>query len=457
MNADECSALEYANSSRPPEPFSSSADWRVNFAVLVSVFATRVPLVFLDYGAGHDADSWRLYLAGRMWVDTGVYRSSRPPSYPALEAVSAALSFAPIWVHLLMTALVGAVGVAAFGDLLRRLSVRSWMPATIAFALTPVIYRISLTFMDYSWGLSAFLVSLCLWERGRFALAGATFGLAIAFRPSTGFLLCTFVVLIMTGDYRKDTSLRFAITFFLVAGSFYAISFWPFGLRMFQAFPVDPGIAVIAGRLSTGVWGSLGAITAAPLIVVSTVVVLRRWSDFPARQVQYGVAAAVGSAATVLVFLALPADEAYLAPVVPLGLLCLAVFTSPIAISILAVSLAISSFLAPSNSTAFGTTVLQDRAVRARDENINERILAAVSALPPGTTVVLGARLPQFLSSQPRSILSAPYLNGPNRSVQIPEAVILPGGQLVAYAEVAGRPNQFQLSGTPGRLPTITP
>ncbi len=387
---------------------------RVVAAVGLVALATRLPFAF-GAGLGSDPDSWRLLLAGQYLARTGQYRTSRPPGYPLVELVAAMLHGAPLWVFTLLTAAVGALGVAAFADLLQSLGVRAWQVATAGLAFTPVVARTAVSFMDYSWAFGPLLASMALVARRQWVAAGVAFGLAVACRPSTLVAVVPIAVVLVAG---REGWARFGLPAAGVALGFLAVPLVTFGPAVVTAAPEHVGAVVAIGRATAGVWGLFGA------VAVSAALVARGFPSGP-----WCAGAAAGVVAQLLVFAALPADPGYLLPLVPLVWLLLAYGVSTRVLAAAAVVVAVSAFWAPSPSPVFGRTVPADRELRLAAIDATAAELSRIRALPPGTEVALGSRMPQLLAALPPDELIA----GSDRSLQIPARVVLSGGQVIVY------------------------
>jgi len=426
--------------------------------VFALVLASRIPFVFTTPGVGKDPDSWRLLLAGQMLVDTGEYRTSRLPGYPVLELFSAAVAGSPVWLFVLVTAIIGALGVAAFADLLLTLGVRAWWWPAAAMALTPVIYRSDLTFMDYSWSLAGVMGSMALLARGRWAWAGAVFGLAVACRPAAGVLVIGVCAYLLASRAATRSWVRFGVPAAVTGGAFLALPVIALGpSAIVSAVPESASPLVVVAKATTGVWGGFGAAAVAVALVM---VVVRWWrGQWALDEVQrpWAVAAVAATVAMAGLFLLLPADPGYLAPIVPMVLLLLALTLTPQWIAVVAALLAVSAFVAPGPLAKAGPTVTADRAQRIANTETARVTTATIATLPPGTVVVVGYAMPELLAQQPREMLADPALGGPYRQWSVPEYAVIPGGQILTH-ERPTRPTGgpvYRLQNVPGDEPLL--
>ncbi len=415
------------------ETESQSRSALVLAAIFVTALASRLP--FLPRaGLGTDPDAWRLLLAGQMLVDTGEYRTSRPPGHPAIELLSALLVGSPWWVFTLLTAMMSAVAVTAFADLLRTLAVAAWLPLTAGLALTPVVFRNGVTFMDYEWSFAFLMLSLAVFARGRLALAGGLFGIAAACRPPAVTMLVVIIVLLAMQRCAWRRWAAFLIPAGCVVALFFAVPLLTLGPSIVTATDQQSPLLVAAGRFSTGVWGTFGAVAVAGAIMMITFRLIRRGSTYRGvSSHSWALAAVAGVVVQIGLFLAYPVEPGFLEPLVPLVWLLIGLTLETVAPLVVVLAVALSSFVAPTASPVFGRTILEDAKQRRAGLDYAADVTRAVMQLPPGAVVVTGSMLPQLQASQPRSVLAAAELGGPNRSIEIPERVVLPGGQILTY------------------------
>jgi hypothetical protein len=426
--------------------------------VAFAVVAVQLPFVW-SAGVGQDPDAWRLLLAGEIYADSGRYTMSRPPGYPAVELVARALAGAPMWVYTGLTAAVTTVAVVAFADLIRTLQVRAWVPLTIGFALTPVIYRNSVSFMDYNWSLAFLLLSWAALARSRPVVVGLMFGLAVASRPSTAAAVVVILVVLWGQREPLHAWVKILGTSGLVATAFFVAPLTLFGLGFLNAVPAIAAPAVIAGRASVGVWGTFGSIgVAAAVAVIGYRLVRQRLVVLPGTT-PWAIAAGVGLVTQTGLFLLLPADAGYLSSAVPLvWLLAGVAFTPAVAIA-LAIAVSASSFLAPTASDIFGTTILKDRAERHETSEYLRRISQRIDELPAGTVVFAGYHMPQLLALRPTAVATSRSADSSFRP-GLGNRFVLPDGQILVDQLTdsdRGAKSIYQLPVADGDYPVLQP
>jgi len=330
--------------------------------------------------------------------------------------------------------MMSAVAVTAFADLLRTLAVAAWLPLTVGLALTPVVFRNGVTFMDFEWSFAFLMLSLAVFARGRLALAGGLFGIAVACRPPAVAMLVVIMVLLAMQRCAWRRWVVFLIPAGCVMALFFAVPLLTLGPSVVTAADQQIPLLVAAGRFSTGVWGTFGAVAVAGAIMMITFRLIRRGSTY--RDVSsrsWALAAVAGVVVQIGLFLAYPVEPGFLEPLVPLVWLLIGLTLEAVAPLVVVLAVAVSSFVAPTASPVFGKTILEDAKQRRAGIDYVADVTRAVMQLPPGAVVVTGWMLPQLQASQPRSVLAAAELGGPNRSIEIPERVVLPGGQILTY------------------------
>jgi hypothetical protein len=328
-----------------------------DLAVGAAAFLLRVP--FLFDGFGSDPDAWRVAWAGRVIRASGAYQASRAPGNPIPEYAAAALAGAPAWASCALTALFGAIAVASFGALLRRLGVRAWVAGAMALAVTPVIAIHSSDGMDYLWALAFLLGAFHLALDGRAAGAGLLVGLAAGCRLTSLAMLLPYSIALGAGAHESRESrgrspARGLLALWFTALAAAAASFAPALAQSGFSFLHDyetgyPPPLYVLKNATVDVWGVPGCIALAAALAV----VLARGGP-RGRRAHSGersdamspapfVAAGVAIAIELALFLRLPHEAAYLVPGVPFALLLLFRALSPPRATLVAVALALSS------------------------------------------------------------------------------------------------------------------
>lgn len=407
--------------------------------VFIAVLVTRLPFTIAS-GVGPDPDAWRLLLAGQRTVDTGVFQTSRAPTYPLVELVSAGLAGAPWSLFPTLTAVVAAGGAAAFVDLLRTFAVRWWAVPVAGYVLTPVIWRNDVTFMDFSWSLALLLAAFAALARRSFLAAGVLLGLAVAARPATALLVVVPVVVLLLERAPLRAWSHLVLAASTTAAAFFTLPYVSYGgLRFITAFP-GPVSWQLAGQRATGdVWGPLGVIAVAALAVLAVWFCGAR--SRPSRT--WCAAALAGLVVMAVAFATAPYEGAYLAPAVALVWLLFGLAVPAPAIGVGVAAVAVSSLMTVGALpwVGSGKTMLQDRAQRLSELDSARADTARVAALPPGTVVVVGYRMPQLLAMQPRSVLAGkPEFADPSRPVNTPQSVPVSGGTILVYGTADIRP-----------------
>src|SRR5262245_15037684 len=372
---------------------------RAELLLPAGVFLSRIP--FLGPGAGNDNDAWFLVNAARELSASGRYTTSRFPGYPVHEWLCSWVARAgggPEAMNV-VSALAGAVAVALFLRLLRRLGARDAWVTALAFGFAPAVSVASVSAMDYLLAL-AFVLAACEARlAGRPLMAGAWFGLAIGTRL-TSLVLAPAVLLFPalphagapvvpgTGDAPPKRGARgawagvalalvIAAVCYVPAQARYGWGFLRFvdplgtgsspldfvtGYLKLDRLPFPP--ALVFGQATALLWGVPGALLLAAAAVAALVRLRARRAAAPfpravtltsrsvtltsrsvtlaSRSVTLASLAAI--VAELVLYLRLPHDEGYLIPAVPFALLLSAGFTPAPWHRAACVAVALSSF-----------------------------------------------------------------------------------------------------------------
>jgi hypothetical protein len=293
--------------------------------LLLLVAASRLP--FIGDGYGSDADAWHVAASAHQLAESGTYRVSRFPGFPLHE--------------LLVTPFVAAGGsllsnatsIAAMLLLLmvwRSLTRNASHPALliVCLAFTPVLWKSSVTTMDYLWSLLFILLSF---ERlrtdgepgkGRVLAAGVFFGIAAGFRPTNAAMALPLVtLLIMKGDRGRSTALFLSSAVMAATAAFlpplltYGPAQWYLLTRRATediVFPLSERLLLFSYR-SLYLLGPLALVTAGVICWNSRRSIVR---DLAAPE-PAATAALAGMVAPLLVYFAYPLEREYLIPLIP--------------------------------------------------------------------------------------------------------------------------------------------
>lgn len=412
--------------------------------VIVLVLLSRLP--FLGAGYGTDPDAWALADAARRIATTGEYVASRLPGYPIPEFVCSLLwKGGPLALNG-MTALLSAAASAFFMAVLRRLESKDALPATLAFALTPVVFINSVNSMDYAWALMFILASYYCLLLNRPLAAGLLLGLAVGCRLTSGLMLVSFIVSIYWSrtDQRKHRS---ALTCVLAACLVSTLAYWPvlhrhgWAFLTFYEMPDYPNLILVLSRASLRIWGFIG------LTVITGALLFRIFrrpredaSSIPTTSRPMIVAVLV-LLLFGLAYLRLPLEAAYLIPAVPFFIVLLGHILSRRTFRLICWSLCLSPFICylgrgPSvpwpvyssyayylgtgeNSVVldpFKGSILHDYSDRVYGMKYVDALLSKAESLPPSSVVIVGYWLPQLrvrLADNPSLLRRFVYLPNP--------------------------------------------
>lgn len=285
-------------------------------------FAMRLP--FLFYGYGVEEDSWGHVLNAALMTETGLYEISRLPGHPLFEALLLILwkVHSPFLFNL-PAAIAGAISVAVFYRIAIYQNIKLAFWWSLAFSMVPVVYISSTYTIDYSIALLFILLAYEATLNQQEEKAGLWLAIATALRiTSLGMLLPLGYLLLR--DKRKETSMALRsrrVVKMLFITAFISLIFYlpPIKQYGFQFFdfhkPPYPDFIEALYKMSIGVWGVLGLLAVAILIVL-----LLRKEAFSLKNAHYS--------ALLLTFLVygiayfrMPEKAAFWMPVVPLFLL----------------------------------------------------------------------------------------------------------------------------------------
>jgi hypothetical protein len=331
-------------------------------AATVFAFALLLRGPFLDAGFGWDSDAWRVAGSAAAMAESGRPTLSRIrgnplPEFAAALAWAAAhatglvrrdLDLAPLLNGL--TAVVGALGAAAFALLLCRLRLPGALLGGLAFASVPAFLAVSTSTLDYAWGLSFGVAALLAAQAGRPAACAIALGLSIGSRL-TGVLFLPPALLLLAGSLpaaHPARALRLAGTAagaLALGAAFFVPGFLDLGWSLFGYYDIgNPAWSLVVKKATVDLWGWPGAMAVGGAAIAAGVVGARAVArgQAPDRIV---LAAGLGLLLFSLAYLRLPYKAAYLLPAVPFAWILLARALPARALAVVATLVMVSPWL----------------------------------------------------------------------------------------------------------------
>ena len=301
----------------------------------------------------------------------------------------------------MLSALLGVVAFVYLALILRKAGVRPYLVGALGFAFTPVVYINSASTIDYVPAVALILAATFYLMDRRFIVAGVCLGISVGIRITSGAMLFPFLIWIfLTLD--RQTALR--ATTHLVSASVIAtaVCFVPvlyqYGLGFFT-FTDNLVFRSLHELYNIGVywvWGSLAPLALIALLIVSPVYFNKNKARLMERSslalILLSVAAIAGH---VILFLRLPNQPGYLAPLIPFTIIFFALVLPPAFIRGFAVVLLLSSFI-DIGKTGFSMDgpILVDHHVRLAKLAHSREIIKAASQFPKTDVVVVAWELP---------------------------------------------------------------
>lgn len=363
--------------------------------------ASRLP--FINIGYGTDPDAWRVALSGYWLWDNAEFYPSRLPGYPIPEYASAAVIKGGWVATNMLTVLVSLLGVWFFARIAEKLELPDRSLIVIGFAFTPLLWINSMTTMDYMYALTFILGCYYFLLREDTSLAGVMLGLAAASRPTSLLFLIPFLVYLWRDGKRGETREFVVWTIFVPIIAYLPIA-WRYGVGFLTFYDAKVGYLNVLRLLGKDTLGLLGSMAVIAAIIVSLPRLRRLPRDFIRdKHVDVWLLAI---AITVVVFLRLPHESAYLIPLYPFGFFMMAryfqryVLAAVVAVIILAGFVDLTSPGDQINSRAFTHARLgQGLVLSNRDTMLLQKQFArdvADYAVPNNSVVALGFIYPEF-------------------------------------------------------------
>ncbi len=312
----------------------------------VFIFLSRLPFVFLGYGAEEDA--WGLILTAKHIATTGIYEVSRLPGHPLQEIIYSLIYRNGFVMMNLLTVLISSIGFYVFMLILRFFKIPSPVTAAITLAFIPVIYINSHNVMDYTWALTGIITSFWFLCNKKYIWSAAFLAMAIGCRITSGAMVSPFLLYIMFVEKEK---VFIKLLFYSAAVALFSmVCFLPviykYGLAFFtyyEHFPI-PSIAKNIFKGSIGVLGTAGSVS---VIILSISAILNWRRSTIEHKISFKPLVLVcGSALLlyILAFIKLPLKSAFLIPALPFLVIMLALWLSKRQMIILTVTMIFSSF-----------------------------------------------------------------------------------------------------------------
>lgn len=400
------------------------------------VFATRVP--FLDLGYGWDYDGWGNVDAARRIATGECVFASRPPGYPVVITVFSHLwNLGPLAINGL-TAVFSALSAAIMASIFLRLGSRLHVAllAGLALAFTPIVFANSSNAMDYVWALAFDLAAFRLALDRKATLAGMCLGVATGCRITSLALALPLSMLLGMDGGRRFAGWRKTIPFlgasflaacicYLPVLQEYGIGHLTFSHQSFSGF-----IPYLPSMVFSGLLGPLATLALVPAVACAI-----------GRGRAPGAVPATGRSASLLMaacgltlvlygaaFVRLPAEAAYLIPIVPFLLLllglrlgskalcsfCLVLGLSPFLLSLVKDPRDVYAVEGPAwrryvNRVEWKGAVLNGKALRERQRSGIESVFAAAGRMGNGRVTIVASSYVEYLR------VLAPLRQGPQR------------------------------------------
>ena len=317
--------------------------------VFTLVIVSRLP--FLDAGYGNEPDGWRVASTARYIGTTGEYKASRLPGFPIVEFVCSLVWIHGPWEMNLLTALASAIAAGVLALIAYHYTCKDFLLLALTFAFIPIVFINSTVTMDYLWAMMFVMFSWYAGLKVKPITAGLFLGLASGCRITTAVMAVPFALLFLEKQ-KLNSSFRMVIKFCIAADIGIIIIYLPVFLHYGTHFITDykrdsiPSITIIAKFVTIDVWGFIGSIALASILVL-TLINRRKNIDrsIPTTLSHENVRVWIAVLALFIVEFAVhPMKSGYLIPAIPFLLLVLARYLQRYQFLIMCVALMVSSF-----------------------------------------------------------------------------------------------------------------
>lgn len=287
-----------------------------------------LPFVFLGFGA--DGDTYSLVAAAQALRDGDGYRVSRAPGFPAHEVASAALlTFRSVGTNLGSLA-CALVTLWSFLRIAGTYAMPHRHLLAAVLAVHPLFWINATSTIDYVWGLALMLSAHLALIRQHGVLAGVLAGTAVGTRITAIVWLAAWAVAAATRARPDRRPVVLALTVgSVVAIAWYVLPFvhagysldflWPVGRDRFLAYYVPEWSlvdrAVRVAFKNVVFWGLAGFVVLVPLLLKSVAWLRPAATEGRARELIIVSVAII--AGFEIAFFVVPAEPAYLLPIVP--------------------------------------------------------------------------------------------------------------------------------------------
>ncbi|MBN1316912.1 MAG: hypothetical protein JXA42_15640 [Anaerolineales bacterium] len=341
---------------------------------LLSIFVLLTRLPWLSSGYGADPDSYGLITAAKYIRETGQYTYSRPPGYPIHEFAIAAIVNSGVSASNFCTALMSCVAFFFFAQILKTFRIKPYLLVALSFTLVPVIYINSTNTIDYIWALAFILGSVYFILIQRPILAGFFLGAATGCRITSVAMLiplCVWLFMQPRDSATLKTTLKFIFFTLFIGAICYLPSLCRYGTG-FIRFADNRSYPIIFTLTNLGVvnvWGYFGTLLLLYLVVSFLFSTKHISKTLSKPDVKKGIIFCL----TVIIiyaalFLRLPHESGYLAPIVPFMLLGISLVISTTPLTIFVVLLMLSPFFLTieGKNIYLAGPIFQDQAARVQ-------------------------------------------------------------------------------------------
>jgi hypothetical protein len=288
-------------------------------ALAVVYVASRAPFMNVGYGANPNA--WRVALSAYWLRGQHEFYPSRLPGYPIHELASAAVIRGGWLATNSLTLLVSLIGVWFFASIVRKLQAPNPALIVAGFAFTPLLWINSMATMDYMWALTFILGCYYFLLNGQVPFAAIMLGLAVASRPTSLVFAVPFIIYVIRDGRRRELR-DFVVWTIAVPMLAYMPIVWRYGPGFLDFYDASVGYLEVLRLVARDSVGLIGAVAVLAGAAISLPRLVRLPVDFV--RDKHVTVWLLAIAATLVVFLRLPHESAFLIPMYPFAFLVMA-------------------------------------------------------------------------------------------------------------------------------------